>query len=148
MPRRWSWLAAFLVMFVFSPRPARAESWGDWSDWAADGERYASAARAVEYLYLGGGTAVFGVADIVFARQRQRIPLAWGALQMAYGTTLVMIGAAVAPQPDQLEYAALIPLGAALVAVPIIDWSIRGKKKDQRATVGVVGTRLVVSGTF
>jgi hypothetical protein len=88
------------------------------------------------------------MADIVFVGSKKPIPVEWGALQMAYGSSLVFIGVAAAREPSSLEYAALIPLGTALIAVPIIDWSIRGGKNGKRAKVDVVGTRVVVSGTF
>lgn len=145
MSRRWSWFAALLLICFFSPSPARAQSWGDWGDGF---ERLESVGRAFEYTYIAGGTAVFASADIVFVGSGKRIPVSWGALQMVYGTSLALAGAMAARDPGNARYAALIPLGTAFIAVPIIDWSIRGKEKGHRAKIDVVGTRVVVSGTF
>jgi len=141
---------AILLLSLWVPRTARAQSWGGASGGGSypTSETFRKLAEVAAGAYALGGTTTYLILDAVYAAKKRPLPFEVAVTQMVYGVSLVGIGAALAASPDPAVGIGLLVTGGAVVAIPVATFGVRAFRHPLKAAVHLHATGVRLTGAF
>jgi len=137
--------SAVLGLALLVPRPAHAQSAGQWSFDFGPGV-YAAAIGLG--LYVVGGGITFLAVDVNYAAKRRQLPVGWAIAQGIYGSSFFVTGLFTLQEADKIPAATLMAIGGTVAAYPVLDWRIRAGRRKVETSLRLTPTGLLASGTF